>query len=230
MKRLEEERENALQKVEEPRVGSDLRIEQDGNSMRTGEKAAEPEQSSPEKFDSAENRSLNESNSSSRNKADNKKSSPEKKRESKSKQRKPDPVRPVKEIGSGASQHAELGESVSESKRESGKQSSDVQSSAILSKSKTQRRRFGGGGSSGDDLEAEEVSPANKRISVKPQPLIRFFEILLSHKHGSVFQRRLPSQVNIAPYFQFVTLFFFNLIFSPSFWMMIILISNPLNP
>uniref|UniRef100_A0A7C9E6U7 Bromo domain-containing protein n=1 Tax=Opuntia streptacantha TaxID=393608 RepID=A0A7C9E6U7_OPUST len=194
VKRLEEERENALQKVEEPRVGSDLRIEQDGNSMRTGEKAGEPEQSSPEKFDSAENRSLNESNSSSRHKADNKKSSPEKKRESKSKQRKPDPVRPVKEIGSGASQHAELGESVSESKRESGKQSSDVQSSAILSKSKTQRRRFGGGGSSGDDLEAEEVSPANKRISVKPQPLIRFFEILLSHKHGSVFQRRLPSQ------------------------------------
>lgn len=201
VKRLEEERENTLQKIKEPEGGSDLRVEPDGNTARTGVKAGEPERYSPEKFDSAENRSFNESNEPSHNnKADNKNSSPEKEKESKSKQRKPevkvgpDPVEPVKESGSVASRHAELGESVSESKRDSGKQSSDVQSSSSLSKLKKKRRRFKGGGSSGDELEAEKFSPANKRISVKSQPLIRCLEILRSHKHGSIFQRRLPSQ------------------------------------
>jgi len=38
VKRLEEMRENSLQKVEELGGGSNLRIETDGNSTRTGEK------------------------------------------------------------------------------------------------------------------------------------------------------------------------------------------------
>ena len=50
-------------------------------------------------------------------------------------------------------------------------------------------------GSSGDEVEAKEWSPANKERDGKSQPLIMFLEIVRSHKHGLVFQRRLPSQV-----------------------------------
>lgn len=209
VKRLEEERERSSSKMAELRP--DLRIESNGNA-----KPDEPERSSPEERDSAEGgRSFNESNSTNHNKAEEKPEEREREPEEKGEtgsQEEPDPVRSTEpgnkdggsrqgtNIGSRTSRPGELGESVSESKRESSKQqqSSDVQSSASLSKKKRRRfRGLGGGGSSGDELEAEEVSPANKRISVKSQQLIRFLEILRSHKHGSVFQRRLPSQVNI---------------------------------
>ncbi|GAB2246071.1 hypothetical protein Droror1_Dr00001564 [Drosera rotundifolia] len=97
----------------------------------------------------------------------------------------------------------ELRDSVSESKGEvkgAAKQNnSDVQSSASLSKRKRRGWRGGGGGggagsSSGDEVGAEELSPANRLIGVKSRPLIGFLESLRSHKHGSVFERRLPSQ------------------------------------
>ncbi|KAL8170847.1 hypothetical protein V2J09_022651 [Rumex salicifolius] len=93
----------------------------------------------------------------------------------------------------------EYGESVSESKREGkeseARQSSDVQSSVSLSKRKWRGwRRSDGVGSSGDEIETEGWSPANKKKDVKSQPLIKFLEIVRSHKHGLVFQRRLPSQ------------------------------------
>lgn len=205
VKRLEEERENSKVKAEEEEeeeraVLSDLRIKPEENATRTGEKGDEPERSSLEKVvtgDSAENRSCNESNSTNHNKTDNIKALTEE-RESKLKREPDEPgaVRVEKKrsepVGERkVSRLGELGESLSESRRESTKQqSSDVQSSASLSKKK--RRRFRG--DSGDELEAEEVSPANKRINAKSQPLIRFLDNLRSHKHGSVFQRRLPSQ------------------------------------
>ncbi|KAK9273242.1 hypothetical protein L1049_018049 [Liquidambar formosana] len=104
----------------------------------------------------------------------------------------------------GIGESNELGESGAESKREGKegtKQSSDVQSSASLSKGKRRRRRRGGGGgfgigscSSGEDPEGDEVSPATKRIAVKSQPLVRFLGIIRSHKLGSMFERRLRSQ------------------------------------
>lgn len=60
-------------------------------------------------------------------------------------------------------------ESVGESKREkeaASKQSSDVQSSASLSRKKRRRKGGGvGGSSSGEEPEGDEVSPATKRIS-----------------------------------------------------------------
>lgn len=106
------------------------------------------------------------------------------------------------------SEAGELRESVSESKRGGGDvtrqqhtQSSEVQSSVSLLKRK--KRSGGGGGgswkvglgwSSGDEEMEEPTSPTNKRMGVKSQPLIRFMEMLRSHKHGSVFERRLPSQ------------------------------------
>lgn len=108
----------------------------------------------------------------------------------------------------------EFWESVSESKREgkrggvASKQNSDVQSSASLSKRK--RRRGGGGGegggrrsrsrsSSGEEAEGDEVSPATskgiKPKLVKHEPLIKVLRIIRSHRLGSVFERRLRSQV-----------------------------------
>ncbi|KAK9999753.1 hypothetical protein SO802_019356 [Lithocarpus litseifolius] len=91
-------------------------------------------------------------------------------------------------------------ESVGESKREketASKQSSDVQSSASLSRKK-RRRKFsssGGGSSSGEEPEVDEVSPATKRVSaVKSEPLIKLVGIIRSHRLGSVFERRLRSQ------------------------------------
>ncbi|MCL7043871.1 hypothetical protein MKW94_017780 [Papaver nudicaule] len=93
---------------------------------------------------------------------------------------------------------AELWESVAESKGGNGeegtKESSDVQSSASLSR-KNRRRKITSGSSSGEERETDEVSPAIKRISVKSEPLYGFLEMILSHKFGSVFQSRLESQV-----------------------------------
>uniref|UniRef100_A0A803KLZ4 Bromo domain-containing protein n=1 Tax=Chenopodium quinoa TaxID=63459 RepID=A0A803KLZ4_CHEQI len=170
--------------------GEDLRIKPEENAAETGEKGDEPEKSSVEKVitaDSAENRS---SNSTNHPKTDNIKPV------SDSARGEPGAVRVERKrsepvVGDNNRKVNRLSESLSESRRESTRQqSSDVQSSASLSKKK--RRRFRG--DNGDELEAEELSPANKRINAKSQPLIRFLESLRSHKHGSVFQRRLPSQ------------------------------------
>ncbi|XP_010265891.1 PREDICTED: uncharacterized protein LOC104603529 [Nelumbo nucifera] len=90
----------------------------------------------------------------------------------------------------------ELWESVAESKgggEEGMKESSDVQSSASLS-SKKNRKKTISGSSSGEEPGTEEISPAIKRISVKSQPLVAILEIIRSHKHGSMFERRLDSQ------------------------------------
>ncbi|XP_042512991.1 nuclear receptor corepressor 2-like [Macadamia integrifolia] len=95
-----------------------------------------------------------------------------------------------------AGESPELWESVAESKgggEEGQKESSDVQSSASLSK-KNSRKKVISGSSSGEEPEADEVSPAIKNISVKSQPLMSFLEIIRSHKYGSIFERRLESQ------------------------------------
>ncbi|KAL6200712.1 hypothetical protein ACLB2K_030493 [Fragaria x ananassa] len=73
---------------------------------------------------------------------------------------------------------------------------SDVQSSASLSR-KRKRRRKGGESSSGEEPEGgEEVSPATtKRVKlVKLEPLVKVLKLVRSHRLGSVFQRRLRSQ------------------------------------
>lgn len=92
-------------------------------------------------------------------------------------------------------------ESVSESKQEgkeggavSKQQSSDVQSSGSLSQQRKRCRN-----SSGDE---PEVSPAKpkpkpkaKTTAHKSEPLLKFLEIIRSHRLGSAFERRLRSQV-----------------------------------
>lgn len=98
----------------------------------------------------------------------------------------------VPEIGESAEFH----ESVAESKggEEGMKENSDVQSSASLSRRRSRKKAITGC-SSGEDPEPDEVSPVSERICVKSHPLVGFLEIIRSHKHGSVFERRLESQV-----------------------------------
>lgn len=99
-------------------------------------------------------------------------------------------IEPVRKREPGES--TELWESVAESKGT--KENSDVQSSA--SPSKEARRKKGVSvSSSGDEPEADDISPAIKRISVKSSPLVKFLEIVKSSRYGSVFERRLESQV-----------------------------------
>lgn len=110
----------------------------------------------------------------------------------------------------------ELRDSVSDSKEEGTRDSSDVQSSASLMTRKRRRKgdvhgsngEGGSGGGGGGAEVATVVSPANAPIkresggSVKSEPLVGFLENIRSHKHGSMFERRLESQV-MFPYFWF---------------------------
>lgn len=95
-------------------------------------------------------------------------------------------VESVKNKRSAVGGLSESNELWDESKRE-GKQSSDVQSSASLSKNK--RRR------SGEEPYDEEVSPATKKVlAAKSEPLVRLLGMIRSHRLGSHFERRLRSQ------------------------------------
>ncbi|XP_068653283.1 uncharacterized protein [Aristolochia californica] len=98
----------------------------------------------------------------------------------------PEAVRPP---DSGES--TEFRESVAESN--AAKESSDVQSSASLSK-KIRGKRKQTGDISGEEPEADELSPVSKRTCVKLEPFVGLLEIIRSHKHGSLFERRLESQ------------------------------------
>lgn len=92
----------------------------------------------------------------------------------------------------------ELWESVAESKGEDGtKESSDVQSSASLSRRKGRGKAVSGSSSGGEERENEDQSPAIKQIATKSQPLLEFLEILKSNRLGAVFERRLESQDSV---------------------------------
>ncbi|EOY32463.1 DNA-binding bromodomain-containing protein, putative isoform 1 [Theobroma cacao] len=98
----------------------------------------------------------------------------------------PDPVRTGKGPGS---------ERVNGEERDNKKQTSDVQSSASLSKKKRRRFTSGDGSSSAEEREGDEVSPAMKRaLAVKPESLVRLLGIIRSHRLGSAFGRCQRSQ------------------------------------
>ncbi|KAG6470991.1 uncharacterized protein DDB_G0284459-like isoform X1 [Zingiber officinale] len=89
-----------------------------------------------------------------------------------------------------ASRLQATGEFTAESKGGEGeKESSDMQSSASLS-----RRRKAVSGSGAEEMEAEEASIMSKGIATESQPLFAALEIIRSDKYGSVFDRRLESQ------------------------------------
>lgn len=213
VKRLEEERERSLKDEAE---AVDLKKDLEGDGRET---APAPENRAGKSLsDDKDNRSFNESNSTSqrgdgqgppgngvvaeqvrpepvRNEPDPSRAGSAPRNDSSFDNGKEEDIE-VKASGSG--RLGEL-ESVGESKREkeaTSKQSSDVQSSASLSRKK-RRRRGGGvvGSSSGEEPEGDEVSPATKRVSaVKSEPLVKLLGIIRSHRLGSVFERRLRSQ------------------------------------
>lgn len=116
----------------------------------------------------------------------------------------PEPVqKEVKIEMESVSDSPELMESVAESKRggeedATTKECSDVQSSATRSRDDSDKDRMVRGGRNDDDLENKNGSAAVKlEASVESQPFVDFLENLKGHKLGSVFLRRLDSQVNI---------------------------------
>ena len=126
-------------------------------------------------------------------------------------------IESVSRVGVLGPDSNELGESVGESKREekekdikqinnsnnnnnNNNNNSDVQSSVSLSLKKKKRRRGSGEGSSSGEEEREggddEVSPATKTLpAVKSEPWLKLLEIIRSHQLGSIFEKRLRSQV-----------------------------------
>ncbi|GFZ00648.1 DNA-binding bromodomain-containing protein [Actinidia rufa] len=96
---------------------------------------------------------------------------------------------PSQEMKGGDS--AELRNTAGESK-EGLKESSDVQSTANLTRRRRREKEVSGCGGGSD---VPVVSPATiKREVVKSEPLVAILDIIRSHKHGSMFERRLKSQ------------------------------------
>ncbi|KAH7689421.1 Bromodomain-containing protein [Dioscorea alata] len=110
----------------------------------------------------------------------------------------PDPADPRE---SGESAAESKGGEAEERERDGEKESSEVQSSASL----TRRRRMGrrrkapsvssSGAAAAEEPETDVVSPHAASVpSTASQPLVSFLEIIRSSKPGSVFARRLDSQ------------------------------------
>ena len=223
MKRLEEEREQSTKEnekdVRKPDLDDEVKEERSNDEEKDVDEV--PEKSSPEQDtgklvsgeeSDRENRSVNESNSTGVKGENIGTAAEEAAREpepTEAGSTKPDPIssdsKPVGEDSYNGSSEpnrakkaddsSELRESAAHSK-DGTKESSDVQSSASLTRKRKRRRKKEiSGSSSGDEPETEAVSPATKRICVKSQPLVSFLAIIRSHKHSSFFERRLESQV-----------------------------------
>lgn len=98
---------------------------------------------------------------------------------------------------------AELAESEAESDgggAEAMKENSDVQSSASRSRKEEGSDKVRRGSTSGDEREHEDQSRAVKELSVESQPFVDFLQAIRAPKLGSIFERRLRSQVNIFPF------------------------------
>lgn len=236
---MEEEREKSSSEnlngaVKRPDLDLETKEERSENDKKDADGDGDSREETAGKTVSAEdeNRSFNESNSTENRRGD-VKTEPEPEREPV--ELKPDSdSKPVleedscndssdrHEIGKAGSRNRgnkdgvesdELRDSVDDSK-EGTKDSSDVQSSASLTrrwrrKGDVHGSNVGGGsGGSGGADGATVVSPANIPIkrerdgSIKSEPLLVFLENIRSHKHGPLFERRLESQV-MFPYFWF---------------------------
>ncbi|XP_019168125.1 PREDICTED: uncharacterized protein LOC109163870 [Ipomoea nil] len=202
VKRLEEREQSSKDvSVEPPDLEDDGKEQRSENDENNGgrETTSGKDVSFSCKDSDRENRSFNESNSTE-NRRTGEKLEPD------SVPIKPDPeAKPVWEEDScndSSDRHkasklktdSELRDSVSESK-EGTKDSSDVQSSASLTERRRKRTNSVGG-----RVTTAAASPSPPAIStkrggaVKPEALVGLLDIIRSHKHGQVFQRRLDSQ------------------------------------
>ncbi|GFY90442.1 DNA-binding bromodomain-containing protein [Actinidia rufa] len=215
VKRLEEEREQSLKADQnedrKPDLDKNLEEERSENDRDDGD--GKPEESSPEKTadegSNRENRSFNESNSTGNRGGE--------QEPVQTVDVKPDPVlisKPTSKDSYNDGSHtaatretsqkrsskrkpsrekkgrdsAALRNSASESK-EGVTDSSDVQSTVSLTRRRRCEKEISG---SGDEL---VVSPATiKREVVRSEPFVTILDVIRSHKHGSMFERRLKSQ------------------------------------
>lgn len=99
-----------------------------------------------------------------------------------------------------ATESADLVESEAESdgvRADAMKENSDVQSSASRSRKEEGNDKVRRGSTSGDERDHEDQSHAVKELSTESQPLVDLLQAIRAHKLGSIFERRLRSQVNI---------------------------------
>lgn len=81
---------------------------------------------------------------------------------------------------------------------EATKENSDVQSSASRSRKEEGSDKVRRGKTTGDEREHEDQSRAVKELPAESQPLLDFLRAIRAHKLGSVFERRLRSQVTFS--------------------------------
>ncbi|XP_057495771.1 uncharacterized protein LOC130780782 [Actinidia eriantha] len=217
VKRLEEERERSLKDDQNDGGKPDLEKNLEGERSKNDkdDAAGTPEVAGNEDSD-RENRSFNESNSmgnrgkepepvetvgvkpdpvSSGSKPtgegsyNNSSDTVAKRVAAKASQERCSQKKPSQEKKGGDS--AELRNAAGESK-EGVKESSDVQSTASLTRRRRREKEVSGSGGGGDE---PVLSPATiKREVVKSEPFVTILDVIRSHKHGSMFERRFKSQ------------------------------------
>ncbi|XAR63403.1 hypothetical protein NMG60_11023319 [Bertholletia excelsa] len=216
VKRLEEEREMGMKESENDDEKPDLVKDFKERSENEKENSAElPAPETAGEGSDRENRSFNESNSTENRKAA---ANQDWREPVQSGEVKPDPAtsdskpngedsyndssdtvakqaaaaaRPSRAKEGG--NPAELRDTAGESK-EWTKESSDVQSTASLTRKRRRKQELSGRISGGGGPEPAASPATIKREAVKSEPLVRLLDIIRSHKHGSIFERRLQSQ------------------------------------
>nr|GLL40861.1 nucleolar and coiled-body phosphoprotein 1-like [Ipomoea trifida] len=113
---------------------------------------------------------------------------------------KPDPqAKPARENScKDSSNRHEASKTSQESKRndvanDARKEGSDVESSAGL-KMKRRKRWEAAGGEQAAAMMSPAIAATKRAGAVKSEPLVRLLDVIRSHKHGSVFKRRLQVQ------------------------------------
>lgn len=220
VKRMEEERDHSLRESQNDAVKPDLEEDRKEKRSENDEKNGDGE--TPEKASGKsvsvtesdrENRSFNESNSTENRGTTEEKAEP---LSIEGGETKPDPqTKPVGEENSCNDSSDRLEDSNRTEDRKSenelaaetrdsvgaSKESSDVQSTASLTKKRRKRAELSGGdGRNVAATAAAEASPATatkRESAAKSEPFVGLLDIIRSRKHASMFERRLDSQVMI---------------------------------
>nr|GMD59502.1 ankyrin repeat, bromo and BTB domain-containing protein DDB_G0293800 [Ipomoea batatas] len=197
VKRMEEEREQSMKERQEMAMKPDL---EDGRKENSANDATAD--GGGEKLDGIVREAVSGGNSDHENRSFNESNSVEK--------REPDPVhrtdpkpdpqaKPARENScKDSSNRHEASKTSQESKgndvaNDARKEGSDVESSACL-KMKRRKRGEAAGGEQAAAMMSPAIAATKRAGAVKSEPLVRLLDVIRSHKHGSVFKRRLQVQ------------------------------------
>lgn len=197
---MEEEREQSMKERQEMAMKPDL---EDGRKENSANDATAD--GGGEKLDGIVREAVSGGNSDHENRSFNESNSVEK--------RVPDPVhgtdpkpdpqaKPARENScKDSSNRHEASKTSQESKgndvaNDARKEGSDVESSACL-KMKRRKRGEAAGGEQVAAMMSPAIAATKRAGAVKSEPLVRLLDVIRSHKHGSVFKRRLQVQVII---------------------------------